>query len=292
MALARFLLPWPTVDRSPALAENRDAMRRDGQILTIGKAAALLRVSASSLRNWERHGLVTPVRSAGRYRLYSRALVSQLERIRSLRRDCGLNLSGIGYLQRGAGADGTPAAHDEEAVDVGERLARLRRQRGLTLAVAAARSGVSASHISAIERRQANPSIATLQKLAHLYSTNVLWFFGGGHRGRRLVRARERRVLRPEPGVQMELLALGKHQIEPHLFRLAPRASSGGSYQHEGEEFVYVLQGSLEIWLDEIERYVLEPGDSLCFASTYVHRWRNFSQGETVALWINTPPTF
>jgi transcriptional regulator with XRE-family HTH domain len=249
-------------------------------------------VSPSSLRNWERHGLLTPVRSQGRYRLYSRELVSQLKRIRSLRRDCGLNLAGIGYLQSGAGTGGKAVAHDEALVDLGERLLRLRRRRGLTLAEAATRAGVSASRVGAIERSQANPSIATLQKLARLYDTNVLWFFGGGQRGRRLVRASERRILRPEPGVQMELLAVGKHQIEPHLFRLAPRASSGGSYQHEGEEFVYVLQGKLEIWLDEIERYVLEPGDSLCFASTYAHRWRGLGDNEVVALWINTPPTF
>lgn len=267
-------------------------MRRDGPLLTIGRAAAMVGVSASSLRNWERHGLLTPMRSASRYRLYSRKHISQLGRIRTLRRDCGLNLAGIGYMQRGAGAGAAAVAEEKVLGDLGERLAWLRRQQGLTLAEAAARADVSSSHISAIERRQANPSIATLQKLAKVYSTNVLWFFGAGHRSRRLVRATERRILRPEPGVQMELLALGKHQIEPHLFRLAPHASSGGSYQHEGEEFVYVLQGRLEIWLDEVARYVLEPGDSLCFASTYVHRWRNLRRGETVALWINTPPTF
>jgi transcriptional regulator with XRE-family HTH domain len=252
----------------------------------------MLGVSPSSLRNWERHGLLTPARSRGRYRLYSRDLVSQLQRIRSLRRDCGLNLAGIGYLQRSAGTGDAAAAYDEARVDLGERLLRLRRRRGLTLAEAAARSGVSAGRIGAIERGLANPSIATLQKLARLYDTNVLWFFGDGERSRRLVRAAERRILRPEPGVQMELLALGKHQIEPHLFRLAPRASSGGSYEHDGEEFVYVLEGKLEIWLDEVERYVLEPGDSLCFASTYAHRWRSLGDRELVALWINTPPTF
>jgi quercetin dioxygenase-like cupin family protein len=90
----------------------------------------------------------------------------------------------------------------------------------------------------------------------------------------------------------MELLAFGERRMEPHLFRIAPGASSGGSYRHEGEDFVYLLEGKLEIWLDEIERYVLEPGDSLCFASSTAHRWRCLSDDETVALWINTPPTF
>ena len=58
----------------------------------------------------------------------------------------------------------------------------------------------------------------------------------------------------------MELLASGNKIMEPHLFRIAPGAGSGGSYDHEGEEFIHVLQGKLEVWLDEVERYVLEPG--------------------------------
>ena len=109
---------------------------------------------------------------------------------------------------------------------------------------------------------------------------------------RRMVRARERKVLVPNPGVQMELLAFGKKVMEPHLFRIAPGADSGGSYSHEGEEFIYVLQGKIEVWIDEIENYVLEAGDSLYFESTHAHRWQSLSQKETLLLWVNTPATF
>jgi quercetin dioxygenase-like cupin family protein len=90
----------------------------------------------------------------------------------------------------------------------------------------------------------------------------------------------------------MELLALGNKIMEPHIFHIAPGASSGGSYEHEGEEFIYVLQGKLEMWLDELERYVMEQGDSLYFESSLAHRWRNLSDEETVLMWVNTPPTF
>jgi uncharacterized cupin superfamily protein len=80
--------------------------------------------------------------------------------------------------------------------------------------------------------------------------------------------------------------------MEPHLFRLAPGATSGGSYHHQGEEFIFVLAGSCEIWLDEAERYHLRKGDSLYFSSSQAHRWRNSGDVETVLFWINTPPTF
>jgi quercetin dioxygenase-like cupin family protein len=90
----------------------------------------------------------------------------------------------------------------------------------------------------------------------------------------------------------MELLAFGATMMEPHVMRIAPRASSGGSYQHEGEELLYMLQGKLEVWLDELERYLLEPGDALYFKSIQAHRWCNVTDSECVILWINAPITF
>ena len=101
---------------------------------------------------------------------------------------------------------------------------------------------MSVSFLSSLERGYSNASIATLQKLARLYDTNVLAFFADEDDSRRMVRARERTVRVPNPGVQMELLAFGKKVMEPHLFRIAPGADSGGSYSHEGEEFIYVFR--------------------------------------------------
>jgi quercetin dioxygenase-like cupin family protein len=135
------------------------------------------------------------------------------------------------------------------------------------------------------------PSIASFQKLTRLYRTTVLAFFQSQASTQRLVRPRDRRVL-TEKGVRMELLAFGHLQMQAMLFRVAPRATSGGSYQHEGEEFIYMLSGKFEIWINESEHYVLERGDSLYFPSTHAHRWRGLGSEEAVLLWINSPPTF
>jgi DNA-binding transcriptional MerR regulator/quercetin dioxygenase-like cupin family protein len=261
----------------------------------IGQAAALLGVSTSALRNWERLGLVKPARTGARYRLYSRETFRELKRISYLRSAKRVNLAGIRHLIQSRDASetlGGPGESGDHANALGERLARLRHDQKLTLGQVASATQLSPSFISGIERGRATPSIATLQKLASFYRTNVLSFFGVERQPKRLVRPKDRRVLRPELGVQMELLAFGDYQMEPHLFRIAPKGTSGGSYKHEGEEFLYLLQGKLEIWLDEIERYVLEPGDSLYFRSAQAHRWRSLSDRDTVLLWINTPPTF
>ena len=50
--------------------------------------------------------------------------------------------------------------------------------------------------------------------------------------------------------MRMELLAWGNTVMEPHLFRIAPNAGSGESYTHEGEEFLLVLRGELQLALD------------------------------------------
>lgn len=268
-------------------------MRKTDVYFTISEAARVLGVSPSSLRNWEQLGLVTPIRSQGRYRLYSREILNAAKRIKYLREVKRLNLAGIAHMLGSEAAGHRPRRARTKATEgIGRQLARLRHQQNLTLAAVARKTGLSVSFLSALERGHANASIATLQKLAHLYKTNVLSLFGSQEDPKRLVRPRERKVLQPHPGVEMELLALGNRMMEPHLFRIAPGASSGGSYHHEGEEFLYVLQGSLEIWLDEVERYVLEQGDSLYFESSQAHRWRSLSDKETLLLWINTPPTF
>jgi len=260
----------------------------------IGDAARLLGISRSSLRNWERLGLLVPVRSQGLYRWYSREDLRKLRKIKFLRHTKHVNPAGIAAMFRGDAGESKSSQNEESKskATIASKLSRLRREAGLTLVSVAKRTGVSPSFLSALEHGHANASIATLQKLAGLYNTNVLSFFTERSKARRLVRPSDRKILKPNPGVRMELLALGNTKMEPHLFRVAPGATSGGSYDHEGEEFIFVLQGKLEIWLDEVECYFMKPGDSLYFESTQAHRWRNVGAKEALLLWVNTPPTF
>jgi uncharacterized cupin superfamily protein len=80
--------------------------------------------------------------------------------------------------------------------------------------------------------------------------------------------------------------------LEPHLVRLPPGGGTGEAYAHPGEEFLYVLQGTIEVVLDEVEIYTVGPGDSLTWPSEVAHRLHNPGDTEARALWVNTPPTF
>jgi len=270
-------LSKPSVSRAPAAT------------LRISQVASRVGISSSALRAWEALGLVTPVRTQSKYRLYREQDVRLLKRAIFLRRARGLNPAAIVHVLKHQGVVSTPAENTDSP---GARFRRLRQRKGLSLAEVAKATSVSVGFLSALERGQMRASIATLRRIARYYGTNILSFFEPATENSRVVRPKERKVLETEKGVRMELLAWGNTAMEPHLFRVKSGGGSGESYTHEGEEFLHILRGEFEIWLNTEEHYRMKPGDSLYFQSSTPHRWRNPGKTETWLLWINTPPTF
>lgn len=264
---------------------NRAARR----LLRISEVARRVGISSSALRSWEALGLVSPQRTQSRYRLYAEADVRLLQRAVFLRRAKGLNPTAIVHVLKRQGVVSAPA---DSAPLPGQRFRRLRTRRGLSLAQVARATKVSVGFLSALERGQMRSSISTLRRIARFYGTNILSLFETAAENPRLVRPGQRKVLETTPGVRMELLAWGQTAMEPHLFRIKSGGGSGESYSHEGEEFLHVLRGEFEIWLNGKEHYRLRPGDSLYFESSTPHRWKNPGRSETWLLWVNTPPTF
>jgi DNA-binding transcriptional MerR regulator/quercetin dioxygenase-like cupin family protein len=266
-----------------------ESAKRNRRPLRISEVARRVGISSSALRAWEALGLVTPQRTQSRYRLYSESDVRLLQRAIFLRRARGLNPAAIVHVLKRQGA---VSASTEVHAHPGQRFRRLRTRRRLSLAQVARATGVSVGFLSGLERGQMRSSIATLRRIARFYRMNILSLFETTGENPRLVRPHQRKILETTPEVRMELLAWGNTAMEPHLFRVKPGGGSGESYSHEGEEFLHILRGEFEIWLDRKEHYRLKPGDSLYFESSTPHRWKNPGRRETWLLWINTPPTF
>src|SRR6185295_11207233 len=236
--------------------------------LKIGDVARLVGVSPSVIRSWESLGLTRPHRTASKYRLYAPEDVKLLKRARFLRKVRGLNAPAIVQLLK---RDGLLRSSSNGASSaIGTRLRQLRSRRGLSLAQVAKAVGISVGFLSSLERSHMSASVGTLRKLARFYKTNILDFFDPEESKSPLVSPQNRKVLEAGPGVRMELLAWGNTVMEPHLFRIAPRAGSGESYSHDGEEFLFVLQGELVISVEDDE-YRLKAGDSFYFDSTTRH---------------------
>jgi DNA-binding transcriptional MerR regulator/mannose-6-phosphate isomerase-like protein (cupin superfamily) len=265
-------------------------MSGDAQVyLKIGDVARLVGISPSAIRGWENLGLTRPQRTESKYRLYTNDDVRVLKKARYLRKVRGLNAPAIVQMLKREGA--IKPSNNKPTGSIGPRLRQLRTQRDLSLAEVAAAAGISVGFLSALERSQMSASVGTLRRLARYYRTNILDFFDPSESNTRLVRPAKRKVLNAGPGVRMELLAWGNTVMEPHLFRIAPQAGSGEPYAHEGEEFLFVLRGELQIALAD-EEYHLKRGDSFYFESSTPHRWKNPGRSETWLLWVNTPPTF
>ncbi|PWU07259.1 MAG: MerR family transcriptional regulator [Terriglobia bacterium] len=272
-------------------SKQRSQKSLQTRYLTVGQTARILGISPSTLRLWENVGLVSPARSSGRYRLYNPDLLEVLKRIKYLRDVKKLSVPGIKEVL-GENRPAPAGPNLNHKPDIGPRLRKMRRSLDLGLVEAAERAKISAGFLSAIELSRANPSIATLQRLASSYNTTVLEFFDVPHRSRRLIRPNQRRSLRTSKGVDIQLLSIGTKMLECMLFRVSPGAGSDGAYSHMGEEFIFMLKGTLEIWLDELECHVLQEGDSFWFESNVGHRWFNPSDIEASLIWVNTPLTF
>jgi transcriptional regulator with XRE-family HTH domain len=260
--------------------------------ISIGEAARLVGVSPATLRNWERRGMIAPVRSASGYRRFTFADIERLHRMTR------------GQLpdQPDSPPDGDERTEDAvhrgpppapRLVPWGARLREQRRQRALSLRQVSALTGLSASFISGIERGIAHPSVAALQKLTAAYGVSIvdLMEVDVAPRGR-LVRVSDRERYDPAAGVTMDQLNFGNHQMELHLFTVEPGAGTGGTFHHEGEEFIMMLEGTLRVSINTIEHYLLTPGDVLYFESTHRHGWINPGPGVAVFLGVNTPRTF
>lgn len=180
---------------------------------------------------------------------------------------------------------------------LGERLRTLRRRKNLRLRDIAERVSCSEGLISKIEHGRVTPSLKILHGIATALDVSIASLFAepqlalvqrsgerpvidlGGHEADRRIKL-EQLI----PHTQNAVLEANIHVVEPG-------AHSAGDISHPGEEFGYILEGRLELWVED-SRYELEAGDSFHFPSDARHRYRNPGEGTARILWVNTPPTF
>jgi DNA-binding transcriptional MerR regulator/mannose-6-phosphate isomerase-like protein (cupin superfamily) len=274
----------------------------------IAEAARMAGVSPSTLRLWESQGLIEPVRTESGQRLYEDAHIERLKEISWLRSGKGLNPAAIreGLGREGSGrealgyglserAEVEPRAKSQAPSDIGRKLRYLRREAGKTLEKVSSVTGIPVSMLSTFERTSQGLSFKALHELVASFGTTLAVLSGQEDRntGESLIRNGEWSYWPPSSsGVTVQILSEGRNQMECHRFVLAAGASSEGAYQHDGEEFMHVLAGRIEIVLDGDQFFELGVGDSFYFESKRPHSWRNSFAGETVLVWINTPPTF
>ncbi|MGO3741480.1 helix-turn-helix domain-containing protein [Kerstersia sp.] len=181
------------------------------------------------------------------------------------------------------------------------KLRSLRRAARLTLQQLSDRSGISISALSKIENGQLSPTYEKIAALANGLAVNVSELFSAEHDGpagcpgRRSVTRRGQGVIHNAPQYVYEILNadLAEKRFIPLLTTIKAHDSAEFPelLRHDGEEFMYVLDGCVVLHTDSYAPLTLQVGDSCYFDSTMGHVCVSSGDEDATILWVCSHPT-
>lgn len=174
---------------------------------------------------------------------------------------------------------------------VGEKVAALRKAKGISLQQLALISDVSPAAIHKIERSGMIPTITTLLKLASALGVTVGYFVeedeGSPEPVHFTAADHGQAVYTPHKGLNLSGITGSYRQFRmaAAVARMAPAATSGEKVlTHSGEELVHVTSGEILFRVNGRE-YTLKTGDSLQFSGTLPHHWENRTESTAELIW-------
>lgn len=189
----------------------------------------------------------------------------------------------------------------DEPPKIGAKLKHARHRLGLRLCEVSERAGVTEGYLSKLENNRSHASIPTLHRLVEVLGINMGELFVTSFEDElpiSVIRSSARPKLMTgdldtENQITLERLvpAAPGQLLQVNLHSIAPNSGNAEPIKHDGEEFGFVISGSIEL---TVEKHVvkLHEGDSFHFDSSLSHSYRNIERNEARILWVNTPPTF
>ncbi len=188
-----------------------------------------------------------------------------------------------------------------KAFNIGRKIRELRKGKALTLQDLSTATGLSKPLLSQIENEIVVPPISTLLKISRALEKDIAFFFQEPANDRRVVVVRTfererldtRRLGRTEGGYSYESLAYkkSKKSMEPFLVEFERKDEKNMAfYSHDGEEFLFVLEGRVEFRTRD-EVHELKEGDSLYFDADLPHAYRAVGRrnAKAIAVVFSTP---
>lgn len=174
----------------------------------------------------------------------------------------------------------------------GEQIKIQRKRLQMTLMDLSAKTGLSAGYLSQIERNQATLTLVSLKKISEALNISPNIFTSSERQvAGSVIRPDEQRAFRMEGGntlyYDLSNTSDGNLELGPMIEVLMPgdKREQVELHHHEGEEFGYVLEGVLTLYLDDKE-YVLYPGDSFHFHSDIPHELANYTNRLVRVLYV------
>lgn len=176
---------------------------------------------------------------------------------------------------------------------LGERLRLRRKELKLSMKEVAVSSGLSIGFISQVERGLTSPSLTSLTAIANFLRSDVTNFLSQPKSKSSITRNEERDVYTiNKNGLQYERLSdsFPGHTLNSVIIHEMPGHKTE-SISHEGEEFFFILEGAITIYIDGVVN-ILEAGDSLHFDSSRSHSAWNHTKKITTVLHVCTMNVF
>ncbi len=172
-------------------------------------------------------------------------------------------------------------------VTLGPRIRRRRQAIGLSLQELSNASGVSVSYLSQVERNNAVPTLGTLANIAAALDVGIEEFIATPRQADSVTREAEReRFSVAGTSVIYEQIgaAFPGHDLTSFILNM-PVGYQSEVVQHEGEELIFVLEGTIGQMVAGQE-FILNAGDSIHFLGENPHSWANVTGAVARMLWV------
>lgn len=179
-------------------------------------------------------------------------------------------------------------------MNIGEKINRLRILNELTQEELAQRCDLTKGFISKIERDITSPSIATLMDILEALGTDLKSFFNE-EEDETIVYKKDDIYESVNEDLKNTIHWLipnsQKNTMEPILIDMEPNGETIIDKPHHGEEFGYVIKGSVLLCIGN-KKFKVKKGESFYFVPNKEHYIVNNSNKPATILWVSTPPSF
>lgn len=170
---------------------------------------------------------------------------------------------------------------------LGKNIRTVRKQNNLTLKELSEKTGFSISFLSQLERGKSSATLESLKKISLALNINPSYFFDDNTNSNEI---EENQINIRKTNQNILYVDLNKHvanpAFSPLLVTLQPTESSSGNlFSHDGQEFLYILEGELTVQIGN-QKHVLKKDESIMFDSNIQHNWYNTTNEQVKFLCI------
>lgn len=183
-------------------------------------------------------------------------------------------------------------------LSLGKKVKKLRKRQNMTLKELSEKTNLSVGFLSQLERGLSTVAIDSLDVIAKALGVDLTYFINpqDDKKDKIVLKSYEQATIEVvnEKFIYQQLTSDIKNKsMLPRLVEILPMEETENlmTYPHEGEEFIYVIEGILTLFVNS-QKYELYPGDSAYYKSTIPHNWANYTSKKVKILSINVPNIF